>query len=159
MPVGFKNSTDGSTQVAVDAMISARSPQGFLGIDRDGRACMVHTTGNPYGHLVLRGGKRGPNYGKDAVAAAHEQLAAAGVSSKLLVDCSHGNSNKDHTREAIAFRDVVGQRIAGNADIIGCMLESNLNSGTRSWTATRRSSNTAYPSPMRASDGTRRSNS
>ena len=131
MPVGFKNSTDGSTQVAVDAMISARSPHGFLGIDRDGRACIVNTTGNPYGHLVLRGGQRGPNYGKSAVAAAHEQLTKAGVRSKLLIDCSHGNSNKDHTRESIAFRDVVGQRGAGNADIIGCMLESNLKPGNQ----------------------------
>ena len=131
MPVGFKNSTDGSTQVAVDAMISARSPHGFLGIDRDGRACIVNTSGNPHGHLVLRGGQRGPNYGTEAVAAAHEQLTAAAVRSKLLIDCSHGNSNKDHTRESIAFRDVVGQRAAGNVDIIGCMLESNLNPGNQ----------------------------
>jgi 3-deoxy-7-phosphoheptulonate synthase len=131
MPVGFKNSTDGSTQVAVDAVISATAPHGFLGIDRDGRSCIVHTTGNPYGHLVLRGGSRGPNFGKNAITEAHDQLVAAGVRPQLLVDCSHGNSSKDHTRESIAFRDVVGQRVAGDAGIIGCMLESNLSPGNQ----------------------------
>ena len=131
MPVGFKNSTDGSIQIAVDAMISARSPHGFLGIDRDGQASIVNTTGNPYGHLVLRGGQRGPNYGKEAVAAARKQLTAAGVRPKLLIDCSHGNSNKDHTRESVAFHDVVEQRVVGNDDIVGCMLESNLNPGNQ----------------------------
>ena len=130
-PVGFKNATDGSTQVAVDAMISAKSPHSFLGIDRNGKTSIIQTTGNPYGHLVLRGGKHGPNYGKEAIAEVHKQLAAAGVRSQLLVDCSHGNSNKDHTRESIAFRDVIGQRAAGDTDIIGCMLESNLFSGNQ----------------------------
>ena len=126
MPVGFKNSTDGSTQVAVDAITSARSPHAFLGIDRHGRSAIVHTTGNPYGYMVLRGGKRGTNYGREAIAEAHRQLTAAGVRSRLLVDCSHGNSNNDHKREATAFRDVVLQRTASNTGIIGCMLESNL---------------------------------
>ena len=130
-PVGFKNSTDGSTQVAVDAMIAARSPHGFLGIDRDGQACIVQTAGNPYGHLVLRGGRRGPNYGKEAIAQARKQLSAAGGRSQLLVDCSHGNSHGDHARESIVFRDIVGQRAAGDADIIGCMLESNLLPGNQ----------------------------
>ncbi len=131
MPVGFKNSTDGSTQGAVDAIVSAGYPHGFLGIDRNGRACTVHTTGNPYSHLVLRGGRGGPNYGADAVADAGRQLAAAGLRPQLLVDCSHGNSSKDHRRESVAFRDVVEQRAAGNSDIIGCMLESNLFSGNQ----------------------------
>ena len=132
MPVGFKNATDGSTQVAVDAMLSARSPHGFLGIDRDGRTSIIQTTGNPHGHLVLRGGKDGPNYDKGSIGHAREQLAAADVRPQLLVDCSHGNSNKDHTRESIAFQDVVRQRAAGNPDIIGCMLESNLSPGNQS---------------------------
>ena len=131
MPVGFKNSTDGSTQVAVDAMVSARSPHGFLGIDRDGQASIIYTAGNPYGHLVLRGGKQGPNYGADAVAQAQKQLAAAGVRPQLLIDCSHGNSNKDHTRQSLVFRNVVGQRVAGDSNIIGCMMESNLFPGSQ----------------------------
>ena len=132
MPVGFKNATDGTTQIAVDAMLSARSPHGFLGIDRDGRTSIIQTAGNPHGHLVLRGGKHGTNYDKDSIGNAREQLAAADVRSQLLVDCSHGNSNKDHTKESIAFQDVVRQRAAGDDDIIGCMLESHLFPGNQS---------------------------
>ncbi|MCH8186475.1 MAG: 3-deoxy-7-phosphoheptulonate synthase, partial [Chloroflexi bacterium] len=131
MPVGFKNGTDGNAQVAVDAMVSARSPQGFLGLDHEGRTAIVRTTGNPDGHLVLRGGSTGPNFGADAVAKAQTQLAAAGVRSQLLVDCSHGNSNKDHTMQARAFKEVVKQRVSGNAQIIGCMVESNINPGSQ----------------------------
>ena len=127
MPVGLKNGTDGNAQVAVDAMGSVRSPHGFLGLDHEGRAAIIRTTGNPDGHLVLRGGNSGPNFGAVAIAAAKKQLKAAGVRSQILVDCSHGNSSKDHTKQAAAFKDVMEQRIAGNTDIIGCMLESNIN--------------------------------
>ena len=132
MPVGFKNGTDGDAQIAVDAMISAQSPHAFLGIDHFGQTCIVHTNGNPYGHLVLRGGRSGPNFGADAISAAQAQLNKAGVLSQLLVDCSHGNSNKDHTLQNIALNSIIEQRVAGNADIIGCMLESNLNPGSQS---------------------------
>lgn len=132
MPVGFKNGTDGDAQIAVDAMIAARSEHAFLGIDHFGQTCVVHTRGNPDGHLVLRGGKDGPNFGEEAIAAAQELLRKSDVSSRLLVDCSHGNSNKDYTRQNIALHSIVEQRLAGNADIIGCMLESNLNSGSQS---------------------------
>ena len=132
MPVGFKNGTDGDAQIAVDAMISAQSPHAFLGIDHFGQTCVVHTNGNPYGHLVLRGGRSGPNYGEDAISAAQAQLNKAGVPSQLLVDCSHGNSNKDHTLQNIALNSIIAQRLAGNADIIGCMLESNLYPGSQS---------------------------
>lgn len=132
MPVGFKNGTDGDAQIAVDAMISAQSPHAFLGIDHFGQTCIVHTNGNPYGHLVLRGGRSGPNFGADAISAAQAQLNKAGVLSQLLVDCSHGNSNKDHTLQNIALNSIIEQRVAGNADIIGCMLESNLNAGSQS---------------------------
>ena len=129
MPVGFKNGTDGNAQIAVDAMVSARAPQGFLGLDHQGLTALVRTTGNPDGHLVLRGGNGGPNFGAEAIARAKDQLQTAGVRSQLLVDCSHGNSNKDHTRQAGALKDVVEQRVAGNTDIIGCMVESNLTPG------------------------------
>ncbi len=131
MPVGFKNGTDGNAQVAVDAMVSARSPHGFLGLDHEGRTAIVRTTGNPDGHLVLRGGSAGPNFGADALAKAQMQLAAAGVRSQLLVDCSHGNSNKDHTMQARAFKEVVKQRVSSNTQIIGCMVESNINPGSQ----------------------------
>ena len=129
MPVAFKNGTDGNAQIAVDAMVSARSPQGFLGLDHQGRTALVRTTGNPDGHLVLRGGNGGPNFGAEAIAHAKKQLQASGVRSQLLVDCSHGNSNKDHSKQAGAFKDVLEQRLAGNIDIIGCMVESNLAAG------------------------------
>lgn len=131
MPVGFKNGTDGNAQIAVDAMLSARSPHGFLGLDHQGRTALVRTTGNPDGHLVLRGGNSGPNFGAQAIADAKARLKAGGVRSQLLVDCSHGNSNKDHTQQATAFKDVVEQRVAGDTDIMGCMLESNIEAGNQ----------------------------
>jgi 3-deoxy-7-phosphoheptulonate synthase len=131
MPVGFKNGTDGNAQIAVDAMISARSPHGFIGLDHQGRTALVRTTGNPNGHLVLRGGSSGPNFGADDIADARKRLQAGGVRPQLLVDCSHGNSNKDHTQQGTAFKDVVEQRVAGDTDIIGCMLESNIEPGNQ----------------------------
>ena len=131
MPVGFKNGTDGSAQIAVDAMLSAKSAHAFLGIDHDGRTAVISTRGNPDGHLVLRGGREGPNFGADAVAEALRLLQQSNVHSELLDDCSHGNSEKDHRRQHIAFKDVVSQRAGGNDNIIGCMLESNLNPGAQ----------------------------
>ena len=131
MPVGFKNGTDGNAQIAVDAMLSARSPHGFLGLDHQGRTALVRTTGNPDGHLVLRGGNQGPNFGSDSIAEAKARLEKAGVRSQMMVDCSHGNSNKDHTQQGAAFKDVIAQKVAGDQDIIGLMLESNLNEGNQ----------------------------
>jgi 3-deoxy-7-phosphoheptulonate synthase len=131
MPVAFKNGTDGSALTAVDALIAARSSHAFLGIDHFGQTSVIHTSGNPDGHLVLRGGRSGPNFGAKAIAEAHRLLEAGGVRPQLLVDCSHGNSNKDHTLQATALKDVIGQRLAGNRNIIGCMVESNLLPGAQ----------------------------
>ncbi len=132
MPVGFKNGTDGSVQTAIDALVSARSRHGFLGIDTDGRTCIVHTKGNPNGHVVLRGGKDGPNFDALSVGEAQEKLAKANMPTHLLVDCSHGNCNKDYTRMHLAFRSVVDQRVVdGNMGIIGAMLESNIHPGNQ----------------------------
>jgi 3-deoxy-7-phosphoheptulonate synthase len=131
MPVGFKNGTDGNAQIAVDAMLSARSPHGFLGLDTEGRTALVRTTGNPDGHLVLRGGNHGPNFGAESIGEATHRLEAAGVPSQLMVDCSHGNSNKDHKLQGTAFKDVVSQKVSGDQNIIGLMLESNLNAGNQ----------------------------
>ena len=131
MPVGFKNGTDGNAQIAVDAMLSARSPHGFLGLDTEGRTALVRTTGNPDGHLVLRGGNHGPNFGAESIGEATHRLEAAGVPSQLMVDCSHGNSNKDHKLQGTAFKDVVSQKVSGDKNIIGLMLESNLNAGNQ----------------------------
>lgn len=129
MPVGYKNGTDGDLQVAIDAMISARSPHAFLGIDQEGQTSIVHTTGNPFGHVILRGGRSGTNYQSAAIAESAAKLAKAGLPQKLMVDCSHANSSKDYTRQSIVWDDVVAQRVSGNRAIMGLMLESNLNPG------------------------------
>ncbi len=131
MPVGFKNGTGGTLQIAVDALVAARSPHAFLGIDLAGRASLVHTAGNPAGHLILRGGARGPNYDAASVATAQGLLEAVGIEPHLLIDCSHANSNKDHTRQPLVCRDVIAQRAAGNTGIVGIMLESHLNEGSQ----------------------------
>lgn len=131
MPVGFKNGTDGNIQIAVDAMISSRASHGFLGIDLDGLASVIQTKGNQYGHLVLRGSNNGPNYDSGSVTGAQQQLSSAEVPKSLLVDCSHGNCNKDQTKMNVAFRDVVKQRASGNSHLVGCMLESNINAGSQ----------------------------
>ena len=131
MPVGYKNGTDGGLQVALDAMIAGRTPHAFLGIDSDGHTCVINTRGNPWGHLVLRGGRGGPNYAPDQVQIAADKLSAAGLSPRMLVDCSHANSNKDYRNQPNVWRDVIAQRVAGNQNIIGLMLESNLHPGSQ----------------------------
>lgn len=129
MPVGYKNSTEGELQVAIDAMIAARSPHSFLGIDQQGGTCIVNTTGNSAGHIVLRGGRTGPNYDAESIASAAERLTAAHLLPKVMIDCSHANSNKDYRQQHVVWDDVVAQRAGGNAAIMGMMLESNLNPG------------------------------
>ena len=129
MPVGYKNGTDGELQVAIDALIAARSQHSFLGIDQDGQTCIIKTTGNPFGHVILRGGRSGSNYHAAAVESASQRLEAAGLAPGLVVDCSHANSNKDYRKQSIAWSDVIAQRLAGNKHIIGLMLESNLYPG------------------------------
>ena len=132
MPVGFKNTTAGSVQIAADAIRAAHAAQGFLGIDHQGRTAVVHTTGNPDGHLVLRGGADGPNYDAEAVQSAQEVLRKVGLADRLIVDCSHANAGKDHTREGDVFRNVLAQRLAGNEGVVGVMLESHINEGSQS---------------------------
>ena len=131
MPVGFKNSTDGSLQAAVDAMQSARAPHSFLGIDNDGGTCVVSTTGNPWGVLMLRGGRSGSNYAPEVLHEARTRLEAAGLPPRVIVDCSHANSGKDHRRQSIVWRDVLAQRVAGDRSIVGMMLESNIEPGSQ----------------------------
>ncbi len=131
MPVGFKNGTDGDPQTAVDALVAASTPQAFLGIDHDGQASIVETKGNANCHLVMRGGRGGTNYDARSIAVAQAALRKANRPGHVVVDCSHGNSNKDHTRQHIAFADVIAQRTAGNRDLLGVMLESNINAGAQ----------------------------
>lgn len=129
MPVGYKNGTDGNLQVALDAMIAARTPHSFLGIDSDGQTCIVNTAGNPWGHLIVRGGRSGPNFSPESLKEASEKLSALGLSPRVIVDCSHGNSNKDYKNQGIVWKNVIEQRLVGNDAIIGLMLESNLHAG------------------------------
>ena len=131
MPVGFKNGTGGSIQLAVDGVVAARAVQAFLGVDADGKASVVVTKGNPHGHVVLRGGSRGPNYDASSIADAVARLQRASLPTRLVVDCSHANSDKDYTKERIAFHDVLQQRVAGNRNIVGMMLESHLYEGSQ----------------------------
>jgi 3-deoxy-7-phosphoheptulonate synthase len=135
MPVGYKNGTEGNLDVAINAQQAALAAHSFLGIDPDGNTCIVNTKGNPWGHLILRGGRSGPNYDAMNLAVAAESLKSAGLSPRFLVDCSHANSNKDYTRQSIAWNDVIDQRAAGNKTIIGLMLESNLNPGKQAGAA------------------------
>jgi len=130
MPVGFKNGTGGSIQLAVDGVVRAAAPSVFLGVDQEeGRASVVRTTGNASCHIVLRGSSRGPNYDEPSVKAAIQLLERAGAIPRLLIDCSHDNSGKDYTRQPLVFRDVLRQRTEGNMRIVGVMLESNLHEG------------------------------
>jgi 3-deoxy-7-phosphoheptulonate synthase len=137
MPVGFKNSTDGSLQAAVDAMQSARVSHSFLGIDNDGGTCVVSTTGNPWGVLMLRGGRSGSNYSPEILHEARAKLEAAGLPPCVIVDCSHANSGKDHRRQSIVWRDVLAQRVAGDRSIVGLMLESNIHAGSQPFQSDR----------------------
>ena len=118
----------------MDAMIAARSPHSFLGIDTDGNTCIVKTTGNPFGHLILRGGRSGPNYDEASIRSASERLESADLSPRLMVDCSHANSGKDYRVQSVVWNDVVAQRAAGNRNIMGLMLESNLMPGNQKLT-------------------------
>jgi 3-deoxy-7-phosphoheptulonate synthase len=131
MPVGYKNATDGTLQVALDAMQSARAPHSFLGIDQDGFTSIVRTTGNPNGHVVLRGGRAKTNFDAESIRAAEAKLAQAGLPAVLMVDCSHANSGKQHARQEDVLRSIVQQRIDGTRSLIGAMIESYLEEGNQ----------------------------
>ncbi len=132
MPVGFKNSTSGDLQVAVDAMESARHPHSFLGIDVDGRTAVIRTGGNTLGHLVLRGGVDGPNYHADDLATAASLIrTGTGRLPAIIVDCSHANSGKQHSQQEGVWEAVVEQRVGGNESIVGLMVESHLEEGSQ----------------------------
>ncbi|MTD39402.1 3-deoxy-7-phosphoheptulonate synthase AroF [Erwinia sp. CPCC 100877] len=131
MPVGFKNGTDGSLATAVNAMRAAAMPHRFVGINQAGQVCLLQTRGNPDGHVILRGGKV-PNYGPEAVAQCEKEMEQAGLRPALMIDCSHGNSNKDYRRQPAVAESAVAQIKDGNRSIIGLMLESHLHEGNQS---------------------------
>ena len=130
MPVGFKNGTDGILTGAINAMVAARAPQSFLGIDQDGQTSIVKTSGNPWCHLVLRGGHR-PNYDPVSIEDARVKLRNKGLPEAILVDCSHANSGKKFHRQEHVWKDIIEQRLDGDDSLIGMMLESNLYEGSQ----------------------------
>lgn len=129
MPIGYKNGTDGGLSVAINAVISASRPHSFLGIDEAGRVAVLRTTGSPCGHIVLRGGSSGPNYSAAHVRATVETLRKANVSPRVLIDCSHDNSGKNHLRQSEVVEEVGAQVAEGSIDILGVMIESNIVGG------------------------------
>jgi 3-deoxy-7-phosphoheptulonate synthase len=134
MPVGFKNGTDGSVQVAVDACLSARSSHWFPSVTKEGVVAIFQTSGNPDAHIILRGGSRtGPNYGAEFVTDAAARIQKAGLTSRLVIDCSHGNSSKDHRRQPLVAADIAAQVAAGSRVIAGVMIESHLVEGRQDW--------------------------
>ncbi len=132
MPIGFKNGTGGSVQLAIDGMIACEGQHAFLGIDHEGKTSVVVTNGNKANHIILRGGASGANYDEESVKNAQQLLVKNNLKPNIVVDCSHGNSNKDHNRQPIVFDNVINQITSGNKNIIGIMLESNLNPGSQS---------------------------
>ena len=133
-PCGFKNGTDGGIEVAINAILAARSPHHFLGIDSAGRTAVIRTRGNPHAHLILRGGTQ-PNYGAEVVASSRERLAQQALPPAIMIDCSHGNSAKDPARQTVVAREVVARRAAGEAGIMGLMIESHIGWGNQAFKA------------------------
>lgn len=130
MPVGFKNATDGSFQIAIDAISTARSEHSFIGVLEDGHVGVFRTRGNPYAHIVLRGGG-GPNYGAEHIAFLKVAMKKAKIPQTIIIDCSHANSGKDYRKQNIVLRDVLNQIKEGETAIAGVMLESNLLPGSQ----------------------------
>ena len=133
--VGFKNGTDGSLTVAINALQSVANPHRFLGINEQGQVSIIHTAGNPYGHVVLRGGNDKPNYDSVSVAMCEKELSAAKIPANIMVDCSHANSNKKHELQVLVLDNIANQIVEGNKSIIGVMVESNIGAGNQKMTA------------------------
>ena len=130
LPVGFKNSTFGSVDIAINAMISSENPHSFIGIDESGLVSKVYTKGNKYVHLILRGGKK-PNFDSVSISEIVSDFENHDFKANLIVDCSHGNSNKDFKNQSIVFKDLINQINGGRSEIIGLMLESNISEGSQ----------------------------
>ncbi|RLA50330.1 MAG: 3-deoxy-7-phosphoheptulonate synthase [Gammaproteobacteria bacterium] len=135
--VGFKNGTDGGLEVAINALKSVSNPHRFLGINSEGKVAIISTNGNPYGHIVLRGGHDRPNYDSVSVSVCEQELTKAGVKTNIMVDCSHANSNKNHELQPLVMENITNQIIEGNNSIIGIMVESNLLAGNQKLSSNR----------------------
>jgi len=130
MPIGFKNGTDGSLDVAINAMHSASSPHRFLGINQQGQVALFSTKGNGYAHIILRGGDK-PNYHVDDIVDAKRRVIDAGLEPRFIVDCSHGNSEKDYKKQPLVFNHVLEQMLTGDSSLHGMMLESHIKAGNQ----------------------------
>lgn len=135
MPIGYKNGTDGNLQTAVDAQKAALAQHHFLGINDDGQTCMVRTRGNRWGHMILRGGRFGPNYDPSSLENAATLLEKNGLPPRLMIDCNHANSGKQHKNQPFVWKSVLDQILGGDKNIIGMMLESNLHEGNQPFPA------------------------
>lgn len=129
--VGFKNGTDGGLTVAINALKSVANPHRFLGINNEGQVAIITTKGNPYAHIVLRGGDNKPNYDSVSVALCEQELKKAGIKANIMVDCSHANSNKSHELQPLVMDNVAHQILDGNQSIMGLMIESHLGAGNQ----------------------------
>ena len=135
--VGFKNGTDGSLDVAINALESCASPHRFLGINKHGKVSVVKTKGNPYAHVVLRGGGGKPNYDTVSIQICEEELASKNIKPNIMIDCSHANSanprtnKRDHKLQPLVLRNITSQVLEGNKSIVGAMIESNLKDGNQ----------------------------
>ena len=134
MPIGYKNGTDGTIAIAINAMKAASKSHHFLGINHDGFASIISTTGNPDGHLVLRGGNSGSNYHRESIKQVAKELSDSGSRDRMMIDCSHGNSNKDFRRQAEVLCDIADQVKEGSSHIMGVMIESHLVEGNQKLT-------------------------
>src|SRR5271168_1152122 len=132
-PVGFKNGTSGNVQIAIEAIVSAAHPHTFLGHSKTGQSAILFTAGNPDCHIILRGGRQTTNYNAAAVAETAVQMEKAGLAPRIMIDCSHANSNKDHRRQGLVCRDVAAQIASGDRHIVGVMIESNLVAGAQTF--------------------------
>lgn len=130
-PVGFKNGTSGNVQIAIEALQSAANPHCFLGHTKHGQSAIFATSGNPNCHVILRGGRGTVNYSAESVAEVSDLLEKASLPKRMMIDCSHANSGKDHTRQPVVFRNIAGQIAKGERRIIGLMVESNLVAGAQ----------------------------
>ncbi|NJL32272.1 MAG: 3-deoxy-7-phosphoheptulonate synthase, partial [Phycisphaerales bacterium] len=151
MPVGYKNGTSGDLQIAIDAMLAARTQHSFLGIDTDGRTAIIQTRGNKHGHIILRGGKNGPNYDPDTLAKTCDALKTAKLCPGIMVDCSHANAAKKFQNQELVWRHVIEQRLAGNHALMGLLVESNLLEGHQPFPQPVEKLTYASPSPISAS--------
>ena len=129
--IGFKNGTDGSLEVAINAMQSAVAPHRFLGINPSGQVSIIHTKGNPSVHAVLRGGSNGPNYDEQSIAESEQRLLNQGLNPSIMIDCSHANSHKDHKNQTKVLESIISQIQSGNQSITGIMIESNIGEGNQ----------------------------